>query len=71
MRSHPLPGNAQHQGLELLGIELKVRLLACSRPDKASPVEPAQRYPDIHTIMHQDLHARGAPVRGTYSEDPL
>ena len=37
LRSRPLPGKTQLQRLELLGIELKVRLLVRS-PDKALPV---------------------------------
>ena len=45
--------SASMQEAELGGI----KLLA-----DAPKTNPAQRHPDTHTIMRQDLHARGAPV---------
>ena len=43
--AHALPGQAQHQGFELRGLELPL-FIARSRPDELALVQAASRQPD-------------------------
>ena len=56
-----LPGQAQHEGVELLARQ-RERVAAVSRPDEAAAVQAPRREPHADAVVHEHLHARGAAV---------
>ena len=58
-----LPGQPQHQGLQLLQADLLVPAQCCrGRPDKLAFVESPGRQPDANAVMHEHLHSIGPAV---------
>lgn len=58
-----LPGQTQHQGLQLFHAELLVPVQCCrSRPDKLAFVESPPCQPDANAVMHKHLDAIGPAV---------
>jgi hypothetical protein len=56
-----LPGQTQHQGVELWARQLQ-RAGRISRPDELAGVQPPGGQPYADAVVHQHLHAVGAPV---------
>ena len=56
-----LPGQAQHQGIELRAGQ-RQRAGRVLGPDELAAVQPARRQPHADAVVHQHLHAVGAPV---------
>ena len=59
--AYTLPWQAQHQCLQLLRLQRPMRS-ARSSPDELAPMQTACCQPHTNAVMHQHLHARGAPV---------
>ena len=60
--AHPMPGQAQHQRIELGAGERQAPVGAGRGPHEAPLVEPPGDEPQAETITHQHLHARAAGV---------
>ena len=61
LRAHALPGQAQHQRIELSVFQCHVRT-ARRRPDELALVQPARSQPQTHAVVHQNLQAVGTLV---------
>ena len=61
LRAHALPGQAQHQRIELSVFQCHVRT-ARRRPDELALVQPARGQPQTHAVVHQNLQAVGTLV---------
>ena len=57
-----LPGQSQHQGMQLLRAELVMSVDARRWPHELALVKPSGRQPDANAVMHQHLHSVGAAV---------
>lgn len=57
-----LPGQAQHQGMQLLSAELVLPVYAGRWPHELALVESPGRQPDANAVMHKHLHSVGAAV---------
>jgi hypothetical protein len=59
--SHALPGQAQHQGVELGGLQLPLGLPR-RRPDELALVQAPSGQPDADAVVHQHFDAVGTFV---------
>ncbi len=59
--THALPGQTQHERVELGATQSGVGLSRC-RPDELALVQPARSQPDADAVVHQHLEAVGALV---------
>ncbi len=58
-----LPGQTQHQSLQLFHAELLMPVHCCCQwPDKLALVESPRCQPDANSVMHKNLHAIGPAV---------
>lgn len=57
-----LPGQTDHQGLQLLWRQGKLLAHPRFAPDEVAGVQPASRQPQTETVVHQHLHAVAAFV---------
>ena len=62
LNAQALPGQTQHQGMQLLRAELVLPVDARRWPDKLAFVESPGRQPDADAVVHQHLHAIGPAV---------
>lgn len=60
--THSLPGQTQHQGLQLFSVELLMLGNPSNWPDKPALMQPSGRQPDAKAVMHEYLHAIGPAV---------
>lgn len=62
LHRHPLPGQTEYQGNELLVGQGLRRAAAAARPDEAALVQSLGSQPDTDAVVHQDLQAGGGAV---------
>lgn len=62
VNAQALPGQTQHQGMQLLRAELVMSVDPCRWPDELAFVEPTSCQPDADAVVHENLHAIGPAV---------
>ena len=61
MMADSIPGQAEHEGVQLTGTEFQARANTAV-PLKAATMQATRRQPQADAVMHEHLHAVGALV---------